>query len=656
MQFQIKELILWPKREGLSPRRVKFTPGRVNVITGWSKTGKSAVIPIIDYCLGSDSCTIPVNTIRDATSWFGLLVETDASEYLFARREPGGTKATGDMIMLEGRSIDVPETIEGLPRTNVQAVKGVLDTLAGLSHLDFDYGGSGSGSKGRPSFRDMVAFTFQPQNVVANPDVLFYKADTTEHREKLKTIFPYVLGAITPEILGLQHELQTARQDLTRKEREFERLRQHSIRWTADITAKVAVARELGLLDDTPLESAPEMISALRQVVEATDETVSMVPQQVVGAAAEVSELAREEAEVASRLTQLKRRYSDMTTLRHTSSDIHGALAIKRDRLKISDWIRDLQIEEYSCPMCGTQPVESSSAVEELHQALRRTEQEVAEFAVMPAAFDREYRNVREEIARATEQLSGVQIRRRAAENWSSQPREGQYSLAARARFIGGLDEALSRYDDVESDGDLSKYLEELRERVVGLEGALKKADVAGSTNRARRRFSLYASRVLPSLDVENPNEAVSLSTTELTVSVSGGGRENYLWEIGSGANWLAYHIATSIALHEMFLEMPQSPVPSFVVYDQPSQVYFPNRARPHGEAEEDEGRKYRDEDIEAVQKIFRTLADAVLARNGRWQAIVLDHADKDIWGDMAGIQLVEEWRGEKLVPLTWLT
>lgn len=179
---------------------------------------------------------------------------------------------------------------------------------------------------------------------------------------------------------------------------------------------------------------------------------------------------------------------------------------------------------------------------------------------------------------------------------------------------------------------------------------------VLTSPDRVRLDIRLHASRVLPSLDVEKPNEPVSLSTTELTVSVSGGGRENYLWEIGSGANWLAYHIATSIALHEMFLEMSHSPVPSFVVYDQPSQVYFPNRARPHGEAEEDGGRKYRDEDIEAVKKIFRTLAEAVLARKGRWQAIVLDYADDDIWRDMAGIQLVEEWCGEKLVPLSWLT
>ena len=48
MHFQLLNVILWP-REGGEPRVVKFEPGMANVISGASKTGKSSVIPIIDY-------------------------------------------------------------------------------------------------------------------------------------------------------------------------------------------------------------------------------------------------------------------------------------------------------------------------------------------------------------------------------------------------------------------------------------------------------------------------------------------------------------------------------------------------------------------------------------------------------------------------------
>ncbi len=58
----------------------------------------------------------------------------------------------------------------------------MLNRLAGLTNLDFEPEAE-SNFKSRPSFRDLMAFTFQPQNNVANPDVMFFKADTTEHRE-----------------------------------------------------------------------------------------------------------------------------------------------------------------------------------------------------------------------------------------------------------------------------------------------------------------------------------------------------------------------------------------------------------------------------------------------------------------------------------------
>ena len=67
-------------------------------------------------------------------------------------------------------------------------MKRLLDDLAGLSKLDFTGGDDSAGFDGRPSFRDLAAFTFQPQNIVANPDVLFFKTNTYEHREKLRKI------------------------------------------------------------------------------------------------------------------------------------------------------------------------------------------------------------------------------------------------------------------------------------------------------------------------------------------------------------------------------------------------------------------------------------------------------------------------------------
>src|ERR1700733_8712065 len=111
MQFQIRQIVLWPKLNGTKPRVVPFEVGQVNVISGASRTGKSAIIPIIDYCLGSDRCAIPVETIRNACRWFGILVETEEGQKLLARREPGNQRSTSDMYILEGARVDIPQTI-----------------------------------------------------------------------------------------------------------------------------------------------------------------------------------------------------------------------------------------------------------------------------------------------------------------------------------------------------------------------------------------------------------------------------------------------------------------------------------------------------------------------------------------------------------------
>jgi hypothetical protein len=159
----------------------------------------------------------------------------------------------------------------------------------------------------------------------------------------------------------------------------------------------------------------------------------------------------------------------------------------------------------------------------------------------------------------------------------------------------------------------------------------------------------------MPSLDSERPDDPITLAINDLTIKVEGIEREDYLWEIGSGSNWLSYHIAVTLGLHQFFMSLKSSPVPSFIVYDQPSQVYFPKRLATR-EGEEDLDPALKDEDIAAVQKVFSTLSAVVGRGKGALQIIVLDHAPEDVWGGLKNIHLIEEWReGRKLVPLDWI-
>jgi len=135
VDFQITKIILWPKNSQHKVRTVAFERGCINVISGLSRTGKSAIIPIIDYCLGSRRCTIPTGVIREKTSWFGVVVSTSEGEKLFARREPEQQQATDDMYVQEATRVVVPEFVT--KNSTRDSVKQRLDALSMLTTLSF---------------------------------------------------------------------------------------------------------------------------------------------------------------------------------------------------------------------------------------------------------------------------------------------------------------------------------------------------------------------------------------------------------------------------------------------------------------------------------------------------------------------------------------
>ncbi len=656
MYFQIKELVLWPRKGHLPPRRLPFGTGSVTVVSGASRTGKSAVIPIIDYCLGARNCSIPVKTIRDACEWFGIIVKTDAGEKLLARLEPGEQRCTDDMFVAEATEIaEVPQKI--IKNTNAESVRRLLDEVSGLSNLPLAPNDQASSFEERPSFRDLTALMFQPQNVIANPEVLFFKTDHYEHREKLRRIFPYLLGVVTPALLTKQHELNRLRQELRRKEGELKKAGAISAEWIGELHAKVSEARELGLLRARSAEEMTrnQMLAALDGIVKSTDATLAVSQDTVTEAIHELTELENEETAVSHELTKLRHRLAEMDRMQQSTSSYHEALRIQRDRLQIAEWLGGNRSGDEKCPICGSHLEPSEAKLKELLDALRRIELEAGVNQDIPAAFERELQHVRLDIAEATEKLKAIRIRKDALARRSQEASNRQFQARRVERFIGNLENALGLHHRLGEDAALRDEVTNLRARVAVLQNELGEHDIETRKRRALSMVNNKAARLIPLLDCERPDDPISLDINDLTVKVSGRSREDYLSEIGSGSNWLSYHVAVFLALQQFFLDMTYSPVPALVVMDQPSQVYFPKKLVVR-ENETPVEPELRDEDIAAVRKVYSVMGKVVQAAEGRLQIIVLDHAARDVWGGIPGVEEFEEWRGgKKLVPEEWI-
>ena len=82
--IQLKEVAIY-SIDGSERRIIPFEIGKLNIIYGASQTGKSAIIPIIDYCLCSKTNRIPAGTIRENCSAFAISLYL-GNQYLLIKR------------------------------------------------------------------------------------------------------------------------------------------------------------------------------------------------------------------------------------------------------------------------------------------------------------------------------------------------------------------------------------------------------------------------------------------------------------------------------------------------------------------------------------------------------------------------------------------
>jgi hypothetical protein len=660
MKLDILEIVLWP-RSAHPPRRVKFRAGKVNVISGESKTGKSAIVPIIDYCLGANHCAIPTGTIRDACSWFGLIVDTAEGKKLIARREPGGQQSTDHMHVLEGDALRIPDRIETHNYTAGQ-LRALLNRISGTSNLELEPDSQAIGAH-RPSIRDFMAFVFQPQNVVANPDVFFFKADTTEHREKLKSIFPYVLGALDAQTLIDRARLDRLSKELTRKERELRNVRAVSARWQGEARSWLDRARELGLVAKDRGDPAdwPSLVDLLRELTTRSFDDAKPDAAAIDQSIQRTLRLVDEERQMAGEVFELRQRYNELKTLRDTSEAYGAALRIQKDRLSLSTWLKDLTIAETGSPILDSR-LTPSTELDMLCEALARIEADAHQRPTSTETVDKEITRVGGLLSGKLEELQALRTRLQAQEGLR-RTSASAYSVANIERFLGQLENALETYEKIGADSELASEIDRLRGEVSELQKRVSEERIRRKTENALQIVQGIAAEIIPNLDCEFAGLPIELSIANLSIRVVGPVRKDWLWEIGSGANWLSYHIAVTAALQRFFMKNPSHPVPHLLVYDQPSQVYFPRKLAHEGRVD-GEGtaapkaapEKLLDKDIEAVRKVFSVLSDEVKTAKSGLQVIVLDHAAEEVWGSVENVHLVEHWRdGTKLVPPEWI-
>lgn len=222
--MQIVELVLYGINGKV--RCLNFKLGKVNIISGKSKSGKSAVGEIIEYCLGGSSCDIAMGVIRNNVAWYGLLLQFENERIFIARKNPNpGKQTTGECYVEIGSNLSSPVSCDFNSNENIEGLEEMLTKRLGISENLHTPPDGQSRNSLAANIRHSLFYCFQNQDEIAAKKFLFHRQSEDFITQAIKDTMPYFLGAVDEEALAMKTERSRLKRRLKIEKRRLEETR-----------------------------------------------------------------------------------------------------------------------------------------------------------------------------------------------------------------------------------------------------------------------------------------------------------------------------------------------------------------------------------------------------------------------------------------------
>jgi hypothetical protein len=196
-------------------RDLQFRLDGINIITGRSSTGKSALSEIIEYCMGRSTFNVPEGVIRDKVAWFAVIYQFSQEQVLIAKPTPNAGNSSGSTVMLRrGAQLAVPIFEELKVSSDDDAVVALLSRLLGIPENKTDVAIEHSRASYDANIKHTYYYLFQKQGIVANKDQLLYRQNEQFQPQAIRDTLPILLGVSSTLRYELEGKLRTAQRDL----------------------------------------------------------------------------------------------------------------------------------------------------------------------------------------------------------------------------------------------------------------------------------------------------------------------------------------------------------------------------------------------------------------------------------------------------------
>jgi hypothetical protein len=615
LNFAIDAVVLFSLSE--EQRRIPFSRNGVNVITGGSGTGKTAILDIIDYCFLASSHRISDSVINENVSWYGLQLFVDGKEFFLARKAPAENRVSSEYFF--------SQNVEnyGIPTANIAEddLRLILETSFGIDgRAIVPFGGRAIKANSKLSFRYFFLFNTISQDIITNSEVFFDRQTEDRYREALPRVFDLALGIDDLDNISARERREELSRELARLEKRSSHVSSREGLFESETRDIAKRAVSYGLMDGK-VENPTS--SDIRKMVARAYELPSTGWTQRYN-------------QVSAQLFSLNKRIRSLESFTQEASMYKESLGGVEDSLKPM-----MAILQRSSELVKTDAFDD--LISGLKADLSKVKEEVARRKPVDGQVGDLIKELKAEREQLTKQLEGLPPLPKALE-----------SEREKWIFIGETKGRLDTFEEVpKSEGRVTgRTPQDLQKEISGI----SVRDVDEERQGVLRTIEEIA------LDLRNEVKAVlenyaeyipifNYKSKKLQLKKP---RSGLIENVGSSSNHMFMHLFHFLALQEVAILRKSKFVPTLLIIDQPSRPYYGD------EDEIDDEESLSQSDTGKITSAFGLL-DNFIARmnkdyNSSFQMIVFEHVPVSIFDKMKNVHLVEKFRdGVSLIPQSWI-
>ena len=488
---------------------VEFYNG-VNVITGRSSTGKSAIIEIFDYCFGKKENTIPHGVITENTKIYFCVMAINDSFIVLARKSKSNTAFIRDETSsphLEKLTLEYFSDDYFLP---LDTFRNSLNNHFNLKVTDTDedlearlYRHNKAKSP-RASVRNFVSFMLQHQNLIANKHALFYRFDEKEKREQTIDQFKIFLGFVNQEYYLKKQELADAERELKKLKLQAENNNKET--QNIQITLK-------NLLNQYEYISGKKLpIDNVNQILTDPMNSFDKLNSFIIT-------IEDNEEEFSSKYEEYKNSYEALDAKIHQKiiemqqikSSIKAGEKYNQSLKKINT-IDSANLFESECPFCKSKNNNISNEANKLKNAINWLNEELIKTPILTNTFNIKEQEVKKEIADLKIQQKEIGRLKNEMEESVKSIKE-QKSRFEQAMKVKVRVETLVQDKLISNNSELENRIHITEEKIKKIEEFLKiNYNIDNKMSNAEKQINQNMNEIAEHLDFESTYKPVKLN------------------------------------------------------------------------------------------------------------------------------------------------